>query len=100
MLFDLHKEGWIEVICGPMFAGKTEERLRRVNRMEYAQSNYCLFKSVIDSWYAEDAVMSHSGHGKEAIIIKSSRVVLKHIVYIVQAAAIDAVQVFDEHIVK
>lgn len=100
MLFDAHKEGWIEVICGPMFAGKTEELLRRVNRMEYAKINYRIFKPAIDNRYAEEEVVSHSGLGKEAIVVNNSKEILKHIDHNVQAIAIDEVQFFDADVVK
>ncbi len=44
----MDKTGLIEVICGPMFAGKTEELIRRTNRLEYAHKNYLVFKPEID----------------------------------------------------
>jgi len=99
MLFDLHKEGWIEVICGPMFAGKTEELLRRVNRLEYAKINYCIFKPAIDDRYVLEEVVSHNGIGKEAIVVNDAQEILRHIDHNVQAVAIDEVQFFDAHIV-
>ena len=50
------KDGWIEVICGPMFAGKTEELLRRVKRLEYAKKNIVVFKPLMDDRYSESEV--------------------------------------------
>ena len=44
MNYYVGKPGWIEVICGPMFAGKTEELIRRVIRMDYAKKKYIIFK--------------------------------------------------------
>ena len=43
------RDGWIEVICGSMFAGKTEELLRRLKRLEYAKKSYMVFKPAIDN---------------------------------------------------
>jgi len=100
MLFDAHKEGWIEVICGSMFAGKTEELLRRVNRLRYAKKNFRVFKPHIDNRYADEAVVSHNGTDTEAISVKKSKEILQHIDHNVEAVAIDEVQFFDNHIVK
>ncbi|MGB0998917.1 MAG: thymidine kinase [Flavobacteriales bacterium] len=54
------KKGWIEIICGSMFSGKTEELIRRLNRAKIAQLNVLIFKPKIDVRYAEDAVVSHN----------------------------------------
>ena len=54
------REGWIEVITGPMYAGKTEELIRRVKRLEYAKQNIIVFKPQIDNRYALDEVVSHN----------------------------------------
>lgn len=53
--------GWIEVICGCMFSGKTEELIRRVRRAQYARRDYVVFKPKIDDRYSDDSVGSHSG---------------------------------------
>jgi len=99
MLYDLHKEGWIEVICGPMFAGKTEELLRRVNRLDYANIEYRIFKPAIDTRYEAERVISHNGAGKAAIVVAQATDILEHIEKDVQAIAIDEVQFFDAEIV-
>jgi len=52
--------GWIEVITGCMFSGKTEELIRRLNRARYARQTVCIFKPRIDDRYAPDSVVSHS----------------------------------------
>ena len=54
------KPGWIEVVCGPMFAGKTEELIRRVKRMDFAKKKYLIFKPTIDNRYAISEVVSHN----------------------------------------
>lgn len=99
MLFDIHKEGWIEVICGPMFAGKTEELLRRITRLDYAKKNYKVFKPMIDNRYADEAVVSHDGRDIEAIPIQHAKDILQHIDHTVEAIGIDEVQFLDEHVI-
>ena len=52
--------GWIEVVCGPMFSGKSEELIRRLRRAEIARQRVQIFKPVIDSRYSEGEIVSHS----------------------------------------
>lgn len=61
--------GWIEVICGSMFSGKTEELIRRLKRVEFANQKVLLFKPKIDNRYAETAVVSHKGSSLDALVI-------------------------------
>ena len=96
------KNGWIEVICGPMFAGKSEELIRRVKRLEYAKKNTLVFKPKIDNRYSEDEIVSHSKHHTKSINIESSDDVLKYVKknQNVDAVVIDEVQFLDEGIVN
>src|SRR5437660_9778666 len=55
--------GWIEVIVGPMFSGKSEELIRRLRRAEIARQRVQIFKPVIDERYAANEIVSHSGLG-------------------------------------
>ena len=91
--------GRIEVVCGPMFAGKTEEIIRRITRMEYAKKNFIVFKPLIDNRYSNDEVVSHSKYKKKAINIASSKDILKYITDDIQAVVIDEVQFFDDGVV-
>src|SRR6516225_3190600 len=52
--------GWIEVICGPMFSGKSEELIRRLRRAEIARQRVQIFKPGVDQRYSEDHIVSHS----------------------------------------
>ena len=52
--------GWIEVICGPMFSGKSEELIRRLRRAEIARQRVQVFKPSVDQRYSEDHIVSHS----------------------------------------
>ena len=63
MFLENHKHrGWIEVICGSMFSGKTEELIRRLRRAEFANLKVEIFKPVIDTRYSAEDVVSHEGH--------------------------------------
>ena len=61
--------GNIEVITGPMFAGKSEELLRRINRLKYAKKKFLVFKPKIDNRYSDDEVVSHQKRKEVAIPI-------------------------------
>ena len=52
------KDGWLEVVCGCMFAGKTEELIRRINRIKYAKKDIIVFKPIIDDRYDKKQVVS------------------------------------------
>ncbi|QVK19646.1 thymidine kinase [Mycoplasmatota bacterium] len=93
------KDGWIEVICGSMFAGKTEELIRRIKRLQYAKKNILVFKPNIDDRYSLDEVVSHSGMSIKSIIIDEPMDILKHIDGRIDAVAIDEIQFLDEKVV-
>lgn len=94
------KDGWIEVICGSMFAGKTEELIRRIKRLQYAKKKILVFKPMIDDRYSIDEVVSHNGDRIQSISIKEAKEVLQYIDGTVDAVAIDEVQFFDSSIVQ
>mgnify|MGYP003316670705 CR=1 FL=1 len=100
MNYYVGKPGWIEVICGPMFAGKTEELIRRVIRMDYAKKNYVIFKPSIDNRYSESEVVSHNKRKVNAICVSSSKEFDKYITDKVEAVIIDEVQFFDEEVIE
>jgi thymidine kinase len=91
--------GWIEVICGSMFSGKTEELIRRVKRTQFANQKMVLFKPEIDNRYSDEAVVSHQGTALQSIIVKHSSEILKQ-VGDEQIVAIDEAQFFDEGLVE
>ena len=91
--------GWIEVICGSMFSGKTEELIRRLNRAEFANQRLILFKPAIDKRYSEDKVVSHQGSDFQAVVIDNSSGILKHWEG-EQVVAVDEAQFFDAGIVS
>ncbi|MDC0297020.1 thymidine kinase [Crocinitomicaceae bacterium] len=98
--FPLQKKsnGWIEVICGSMFSGKTEELIRRLRRAEFANQQLILFKPKIDNRYSKNNVVSHSGNEFEAVLIENSSEIIGHINQHM-VVAIDEAQFFDDGIV-
>lgn len=96
---DNSKNGWIEVVCGSMFSGKTEELIRRLRRAEFANQNVLLFKPKLDNRYSEENVMSHQGSSLQAISIENAEEIYTHLTdqFIV---AIDEAQFFDEKLVE
>jgi len=95
-----HRAGGIEVICGPMFSGKTEELIRRVKRAQIAKQRVQLFKPAIDVRYDETKVVSHSSQALEAEPVAKSTDILLQLKDTTRIVAIDEVQFFDEGIVK
>jgi thymidine kinase len=69
--------GWIEVIAGCMFSGKTEELIRRLRRAKIAKQNVMIFKPKIDNRYSEYEIVSHSEQAMEAIIVETPEEILE-----------------------
>ncbi len=93
------QQGWIEVICGSMFSGKTEELIRRLRRAAFAKQSILLFKPLIDDRYATEAVVSHQGQSWEARRVASAQEVFDGWKG-EQIVAIDEAQFFDAQIVQ
>ncbi len=90
--------GWVEVICGSMFSGKTEELIRRVKRTQFANQKMILFKPDIDNRYSDEDVVSHQGTAQPAVMVKNSSEILD-LVNDERVVAVDEAQFFDEGIV-
>ncbi len=99
-MYHTYKNGFIEVVCGPMFAGKTEELIRRIKRLEYAKQNVLVFKPRIDNRYATEEIVSHNLSKKPSIIIDKSVEILPYISSDVDAVVIDEVQFMDADIIQ
>jgi thymidine kinase len=99
MSLSIDKNGFIEVVCGPMFAGKTEELIRRIKRLEYAKQNVLVFKPKIDTRYAVNEIVSHNLSKKPSILIGESKEINDYINESVDAVVIDEIQFFDHDIV-
>lgn len=94
------KRGWIEVIAGPMFAGKSEELIRRVKRALIARQKVMIFKSHLDDRYHPAHVVSHDGAQVEAVPVRSSREIRERLGSLLpDLVAVDEVQFLDPGIV-
>lgn len=91
--------GSIEVVCGSMFSGKTEELIRRVKRANIARKRVQVFKPLIDNRYSTDEVASHDGLRSRAELVSSSEEIANLIHDDTEVVAIDEVQFFDAAIV-
>lgn len=94
--------GWIEIVCGSMFSGKTEELLRRVKRARLAKVPVVVFKPKVDQRYDAVKVVTHEGDGIDAIPIASAAELLDQLPAVgahVAVVGIDEVQFFDAAIV-
>ncbi len=92
------ERGWIEVICGCMFCGKTEELIRRVERAVIAQQEVQVFKPAIDVRYSESEVASHAGRQCAATPVRGVSSLRKLIDNETTVIAIDEVQFFDNEL--
>ena len=90
--------GWLEVVCGPMFSGKSEELIRRLRRAEIAGQRALIVKPLIDDRYDVGHVVSHAGAKMRAVTAESSEEVLR-LARGYDAIGIDEVQFFDDGIV-
>lgn len=95
MLYFQPRGGWIEVICGSMFSGKTEELIRRVRRAEIARQRVQVFKPKLDDRYALSQVASHDGGQKEAVVIERAGEIVEKLNSETTVVAIDEAQFFD-----
>lgn len=93
------RRGWIEVICGSMFSGKTEELIRRLKRVKIANLSVEIFKPAIDVRYDEVKIVSHDTNWISSTPVKSSKEILT-LVKDVDVVGIDEAQFFDEDITK
>ena len=99
-MYRRYREGTVEVISGCMFAGKTEELIRRIKVFEFAHKNILVFKPVIDDRYSATEVVSHAGSSVSSIVISSAKEILEHVKEDTEVVAIDEAQFFDEDIIE
>lgn len=67
----------IEVICGPMFSGKTEELMRRIKRLKYSHTDFLLFKPKLDNRYSEDKVVTHDQVAVSSIPVENAEQIIE-----------------------
>ncbi|MEJ6735557.1 MAG: thymidine kinase [Flavobacteriales bacterium] len=92
------KKGWIEVICGSMFSGKTEELIRRMKRAQFAKQNVEIFKPGVDTRYDEEKVVSHDANEIHSTPVPSSSNI-PILATGVDVVGIDEAQFFDDGLI-
>ncbi|MDO4496235.1 MAG: thymidine kinase [Bacteroidales bacterium] len=98
-MHELSRSGSIEVVCGSMFSGKTEELIRRVKRAQIAKQKVYIFKPTLDIRYSKDDVVSHDQTSISAIPIENARLII-HYGKDADVIAIDEAQFFDHNVVE
>jgi thymidine kinase len=96
----MHHKGSVEVICGSMFSGKTDELIRRLRRAIIARQKVQVFKPAVDVRYAVEKVTSHAGSDFDAIPVGKAAEILSRYEKDVTVIAIDEAQFFDEGIIQ
>ena len=94
-----HRYGWIEVICGSMFSGKTEELIRRLKRARIAGQKVEIFKPEIDIRFDEEAVVSHDSNSVDSTAVRSSGNILI-LANNAEVVGIDEAQFFDMELIN
>lgn len=98
-MYHAYRPGFLEVICGCMFAGKTEELIRRIKVLEFAKKKIMVFKPAIDNRYSDTMVASHAGSFVNSILIEKAAEIMDHVTPDVDVVAIDEVQFLDDEII-
>jgi len=96
----ISQPGRIEVICGSMFSGKTEELVRRIRRAQYARQKFQVFKPKIDNRYSSTQVQSHNSPRIDSLAIERSEEIFVHLQDRTRTVGIDEAQFFDDGIVE
>ncbi len=91
--------GWIEVIVGPMFSGKSEELIRRLRRAEIGRQRVQIFKPLIDQRYAKNGIVSHSGLEIPSELVQSGTEILEKVAPRTEVIGVDEAQFLGESIV-
>lgn len=95
-----NKTGWIEVITGSMFSGKTEELIRRVHRVQFARQKVQVFKPAIDDRYSVDNIVSHNKMEIPSFNVANVKQIRQKLDPDTQVIAIDEVQFFEDGVVE
>ena len=98
-MFVRQRQGSLEVICGPMFSGKSEELIRRIKRASIAKQKVQVFKPALDDRYDASAIASHGQRKHEAVPVKTIVELARHLDPEVEVVALDEVQFMDEGLI-
>lgn len=93
-----NNNGWIEVVCGSMFSGKTEELIRRIKRAKIAHQNVCIFKPQMETRYHQEKIVSHDGNHLDSLPIDKSEDILNY-TDTFEVIGIDEAQFFDSKLI-
>jgi thymidine kinase len=99
MAMGILQQGQVEVVCGSMFSGKTEELMRRLKRAQYARQKIQVFKPVLDQRYSVDHVQSHDANRILSIPVTSAKEILEKLDDNTRVVGIDEAQFFDDTLV-
>jgi len=91
--------GWIEVICGSMFSGKTEELIRRIRRAQIARQKIAIFKPAIDTRFSNEEIVSHDDQKLPSLIVKNAQQIIP-LALEAQVVGIDEAQFFGKSLIK
>jgi thymidine kinase len=92
--------GWIEVVCGPMFSGKSEELIRRLRRALIARKRVQVFKPVIDVRYSANEIVSHADSRMKSEVVNKAAEILKKLDWRTQVVGIDEANFLGEELVE
>ncbi|MEA5018386.1 MAG: thymidine kinase [Erysipelotrichaceae bacterium] len=98
-MYHKYRDGYLEVIAGCMFAGKTEELIRRIKVLEFAKKRVLVFKPAIDNRYSQTKVVSHAGSFVDSIVVEKAKDILDFVSDDVDVVAIDEAQFFEHDII-
>jgi len=91
--------GWIEVVCGPMFSGKSEELIRRLRRARIARKRVQVFKPALDNRYSADEIVSHGDQRMDSEVVSSAKEMLTKLDWRTQVIGIDESNFFGPDLV-
>jgi len=92
--------GWIEVICGPMFSGKSEELIRRLRRAMIARKRVEVFKPTIDNRYSDDEIVSHGDSRMKSVVVKDAGEIMELMDWRTEVIGIDEANFMGEKLVE
>src|SRR6056297_3620349 len=98
-MYKINNSGWIEVITGPMYSGKSEELIRRIKRVKIARQKVKVFKPIIDNRYSKNDVVSHSGASIEAVSVEHPEKIYEKVDDAFDVVGIDEIQFFHKEII-
>ena len=97
-MYQRFNDGWLETISGCMFAGKTEELIRRIKVLEFAKKEILVFKPAIDNRYSNSRIVSHAGSSVESYVVNDAKEILSIVKDNTEVVAIDEAQFFADNI--